>query len=300
MVNDTIGVVIVTYDSRQEIGDCLDRLVRATDGYHLDTVVVDNGSNDGTLDFLRERHPEVHAIASRNLGYAHGCNLGVRGMLESGQEYVAILFLNPDASLPTGGIDRLMAVLDAVPDAGGVSPHDVITLDKAYRPKTLFGAPMPSLTWPGREISVSDRLHGSCMLFRPEVFRKIGFLDEGYFLYWEELDFGLRAQAAGYKLLICHDVTLHHRCDRSERAHRIYYMWRNQIRFARKNFPLGPRVRFWSRRALSQMKELVGFLVSNRLDLAQAAIAGLFAGLRGETGKSPNRHAMPPGVARPK
>lgn len=293
MASEAIKVVIVTYNSAGEIAACLDALTLSTVRYALDVTVVDNGSSDDTLAILRERYPAVHAIPSRNGGFAHGCNLGVREALDSGLHYDAIMFLNPDAILPSGAVDRLMAVLDRVPDAVGISPHEVIDPNDRRKPRMLLGAPMRSLPMAGQDVSDSDRLHGCCMLLRPKVFREIGLLDEDYFLYWEELDFSARIRAAGHRLLILHDVLVYHRCGAEERPHRIYYMWRNQFRFARRNFAGGRRALFLGRKVLSQTLELLSFIRTGRWDLALAALAGLTAGLRGETGRGLSRHAVP-------
>lgn len=294
MTDDGIRAVVVTYNSEHEIGGCLDALTHASEKYRLDVTVVDNGSSDGTLRILHEQHPSVQVIASTNLGYAHGCNLAVREVLENGRDCKAILILNPDATLCAGAIDQLAEVLFSAPDTGGVSPHVVERSGgENLRLRTLMGSSMIDEPLAGHNVAVTDRLHGCCMLLRPEVFQRIGFLDEHYFLYWEELDFGLRAIASGFKLLLCSDVVVYHRCDSQERRHRIYYMWRNQFRFARNRYAAVPRLIFLSRRALGAVKELANFIRIKRFDLVGAAMAGLWAGLRGETGKSSSRYAEP-------
>jgi GT2 family glycosyltransferase len=131
------------------------------------------------------------------------------------------------------------------------------------------------------------------MMLRPEVFQKIGFMDERYFLYWEELEFGRRAIGAGFKLMLSYDVLVYHRTGSQERQHRIYYMWRNQFRFLKKNYGPFLRLIFLMRRVLTSVKELLNFATIKRFDLVGAAMAGLAAGLRGETGKSSNRYAAP-------
>ena len=294
MKSEAIKVVIVTYNSADQIAECLDALPISSERYLFDITVVDNGSTDKTVQKLHNFYPSVHVIESTNLGYAHGNNLGVQEALESGEEYKAILILNPDATLPARSIDSLADALFSSQEIGGVSPHIVEQADKeSHKRKTLFGLPMNDKPLPGRAGVVSDRLHGFCMLLRPEVLREIGFMDEQYFLYWEELDYGLRAIAAGFKLLLCYDVFVYHRCDSQERQHRIYYMWRNQFRFAKKNYTPFLRLIFLARRVLTSLKELVIFVKIKRFDLVGAAMAGLAAGLRGETGKSSNRYAAP-------
>jgi hypothetical protein len=290
MKNDVIKVVIVTYNSADDIAKCLDALLLSSERYSLEITVVDNGSTDETVKQLRGFYPFVHVIANINLGYAHGNNLGVQEALGNGREYKAILILNPDTTLCVGSVDRLADVLFSFQEVGGVSPH-MRGEQERNRVKSLFGSPLNDRPLMNRDVVVSDRLHGCCMLLRPDVFRKIGFIDEQYFLYWEEVDFGLQAIAAGFKLLLCYDVLMDHRCGSPERQHRIYYMWRNQFRFARKNFPPLLRLIFLSRRVPTFVRELIGFVGIRRFDLVRAALSGMTAGLLGETGKSSNRYA---------
>ncbi len=294
MKSDVIKVVIVTYNSTDQIVECLEALSFSSEKYSLEVTVVDNGSTDETLRKLSNLYPSLHVITSTNLGYAHGNNLGVREALESAQLYKAILLLNPDVTLRAASIDVLVDALFLSSEVGGVSPHIVEQNNKlTCNYKTLLGLSMTERPFTGANILVSDRLHGCCMLFRPEIFQKIGFIDERYFLYWEELDFCRRAIDAGLKLLLCLDVICPHRKDSQERQHRIYYMWRNQFRFAKRNYSPIFRLIFLTRRILTSVKELVIYVMSKRFDLVGAATAGLVAGLRGETGKSSNRYAVP-------
>ncbi|HZW26325.1 MAG TPA: glycosyltransferase family 2 protein, partial [Gallionella sp.] len=287
IANDVIKVVIVTFNNRQQIGGCLDTLVRASDKYRLEVIVVDNGSSDDTLSLVRDCYPQVSMIVSSNLGYAGGCNLGTRAALEEGREYAAFLYLNPDATLRAGSLDQLMSVLLSSPEVGAVSPHIMMRNGRVCdRLKSMFGARLDDKPLAGSDVILSDRLHGCCLLLRPEVFMRAGFMDEDYFLYWEEVDFGLRVMEAGFSLLLCYDVLVEHGGEQPERPHRVYYMWRNQIRFAGRNFPPLRRVVFLLRRGATSLRELAGFAASRRFDLVGAALAGVFAGLRGETGRS--------------
>lgn len=294
MIAGVIKVVIVTYNSAGEIAACLDALLCSSTSYSFDITVVDNGSSDRTLQILQNSYPFVQTIASTNLGYAHGNNLAVREALASGQAYQAFLILNPDSTLGVDVVDSLVDALFISPEVGGVSPHiEEHSVQDFRRLKTIFGLPMNDRLCAGRDAVVSDRLHGCCMLLRPEVFHKSGYMDERYFLYWEELDFGLRMIAAGFNLLLCYDVLVGHGGDRTERQHRIYYMWRNQFLFVKNNYTPLLGLIFLSRRVPTLVKELGGFIASKRFDLVRAALAGLVAGFRGETGKSASRYAVP-------
>ncbi|MEW6594376.1 MAG: glycosyltransferase family 2 protein [Thermodesulfobacteriota bacterium] len=290
---ENIAVIIVTYNCAELIEKCLDACLLSTER-SCDIIVVDNGSSDATKEILRNYHSSVQLIESTNLGFAHGCNLGIKAALHAGNQYQAILFLNPDVLLPAGSIDRMVEVLFAQPEFGGVSPHSVEHpgADR-NRLKSLLGACMDVKPLKGRDVVVIDRLQGCCMLWRPEAIQRIGLLDENYFLYWEELDYSLRATKAGFTLLHCYDIVVSHRYGSYERAHRVYYMWRNQFRFASRNYRSPQRFVFLLRRLLSCVKDLSHYVRSGRIDLVRAAFAGLVAALRHKTGKGESVWAKP-------
>ncbi len=109
---DRVAAVVVTYDALPWIEQCLDSLVG------VETVVVDNGSSDGTVAFVRERYPDVRLVESENRGLGAGWNLGLR---ETTSTYA--LLLNADAWLAAGALDGLAAFADTRPRAAVVGPR---------------------------------------------------------------------------------------------------------------------------------------------------------------------------------
>ena len=128
-----LAIIIVTYDSRQEIGPCLDALA-GVDGSTTVTVV-DNASPDGTAAFVRERWPAVAVIdAGGNLGFSRANNVGIAA---TASEYV--LLLNPDTIAAPAAVARLVAALRAEPDAAVAGPR---LLDERGQPELSFGPPI--------------------------------------------------------------------------------------------------------------------------------------------------------------
>ena len=129
-----VAVIIVTYDSRQEIGACLDALAPDFEGAATVTVV-DNQSTDGTAGFVRQRWPLVRVIeAGGNLGFSRANNIGIAA---TRSEYV--LLLNPDTIATPEAIARLVSALDSQPDAGIAGPR---LLDEHRQPELSFGPPI--------------------------------------------------------------------------------------------------------------------------------------------------------------
>jgi GT2 family glycosyltransferase len=135
------------------------------------------------------------------------------------------------------------------------------------------------------------------MLVRSSVFETVGGFDESYFLYWEEIDLCRRARRAGFQLAVCSTIEAVHRPGEpagtaGERAHRIYYMWRNQFRFAFKSWGAAG-ILFLIRRAATMLRETLRYVRAGRVDLLQAGWHGLAAGIRGERGRSHHPCADP-------
>jgi GT2 family glycosyltransferase len=206
------AAVVVTYDALPWIERCLES-VRGTPA-----VVVDNGSSDGTVAFVRERFPDVRVVESENRGLGAGWNLGIR---ETDSRYV--LLLNADAWLVGDALERLVAFADSEPRAAVVGPRLLDpdgTLQRSVRGvPTLWRlateylflrklAPRSTLLnafYGGgfehdetREVEV---VMGACMLVRRDAIVEVGGLDEDFFLFSEETDWCHRFREAGWTVV---------------------------------------------------------------------------------------------------
>jgi N-acetylglucosaminyl-diphospho-decaprenol L-rhamnosyltransferase len=204
-----VSVVIITYNSAHMIGGLLDSLPAALAGLSAETVVVDNGSTDGTRELVAAR-PEVTLIGSDNIGYAGGLNLGVA----SAQRAPAILVLNPDTRLQPDSVPPLLAALSE-PGCGIAAPQirDATgNLDLSLRrePSLLRAIGLNATGWPvfserlARAADydsprVVDWAVGAALLMSRQCFDAVGGWDATYFLYSEETDFCLRARDLGFR-----------------------------------------------------------------------------------------------------
>jgi N-acetylglucosaminyl-diphospho-decaprenol L-rhamnosyltransferase len=207
-----VAVVVVTYDALPWLEQCLDS-VRG-----IPTVVVDNGSSDGTPDFVRERFPEVQVVEAENRGLAAGWNRGI-GATES--RYV--LLLNADAWLVGDALARLVELADDRPRAALVAPrlsNPDGTLQRSVRgfPTTwrlateYLGlrklAPRSSALnafyaggFDHDEVREVEFVMGACMLIRREAIAAVGPADEDFFLFSEETDWCFRFREAGWQVV---------------------------------------------------------------------------------------------------
>ncbi|WP_037365174.1 glycosyltransferase family 2 protein [Nakamurella lactea] len=216
-----VAAVVVTYNSASHLGDLLDSLPAAFGSVSGVTVVVDNGSTDGTLDLARSR-TDCIVIAETNRGYGAGLNRGAQQVDEAD----FVLALNPDATLRPGSIEALVAASASRPDAGVVVPK-VFELDDELslslrRDPTLGRVGGLSFTKSPRfsEIvydpdeyrreHVVDWAMGAVMLIRRECWDALDGFDESYFLYSEETDFCLRARDRGWTTLYAPTAVVMH------------------------------------------------------------------------------------------
>lgn len=208
-VSTSVIAVVVTYNSRDHVGDLLDSLPIAFAGQPYQVVVVDNGSSDATAEMVEARG-DARVIRSFNAGFAGGIN---RGVAEA-ESNCPILVLNPDATLAKGSVPAMLKVLDK-PGVGIVAPR-MLEADGSLSPSlrraptlgragglSFTGLPRfaeriesPSEYQTEHEV---DWAVGAVMLIRAECFAELGGFDESFFLYSEETDFCLRARDRGWR-----------------------------------------------------------------------------------------------------
>ncbi len=215
-----LSIVIVTWNARDLVLDCLesiDREVRSrrdAGRIETETLVVDNGSADGTAEAVRSRYPWAQVIAlPRNVGFAAGNNVGLAKA--SGRHAV---LLNSDTIVLRGGLEACVRYLDAHPDVGVVGPqllnpdgslqncvHNFPSLATEILPKglleTLFPRRFPSKRRPSALPIEVDAVLGACLFVRREVLEQVGPMPEDYFFFLEETDWCWRIRRAGWRIV---------------------------------------------------------------------------------------------------
>lgn len=213
-----VSTVIVNWNTRALLADCLRALDGAAAGLPVETIVVDNGSSDGSVEMVRSEFPAVRVLeAGANLGFARANNLGIRAA-----QGRYILLLNSDTVPAAGSIAALVAFAEELPRAGIVAPR-LIYPDGSEQPSwaafptlaaEMRGAnlrvrrPLPNPA--GRPAFTTDWIMGAALLCRRDLFADIGLFDEAFFMYSEETDLCLRARRRGWLVCMVDDVVVVH------------------------------------------------------------------------------------------
>jgi GT2 family glycosyltransferase len=213
-----LSVLIVTYNSRAFVGECIDAVVTGVRRHTVEIVVADNASADGSADYVRAGFPGVDVIdIGRNAGFAVANN---RAWKQSRGRHVVLL--NGDAIVTPGALDILVEFLDEHPDAGVVAPQllnpdgsDQGTARTFPTPAAaVFGRRSPlTRLFPrnrysrrylagrehtGDEPFAVDWVSGACRMIPRRIVERVGPLDEGFFMHWEDADWCRRVKAAGF------------------------------------------------------------------------------------------------------
>jgi GT2 family glycosyltransferase len=259
-----LGIVIVNYNTRDLLRACL-RTVYASQGdFTFEVCVVDNGSADGSGEMVAAEFPQARRILNPdNRGYPAANNQGLRllGFPDSADAPRFALLLNPDTELPPDALAKMLAFMDAHPEAGVVGPKLVRqdgSLDLACRrsfpsPEVSFyrfsglARLFPRSRRFGRynltyldpdQMAEVDAVVGAFMMVRREAIAQVGLLDEGFFMYGEDLDWCYRIKGAGWKVYYNPEVTvLHVKRAASRRNPRAQVeFWRAMDYFYRKHY----------------------------------------------------------------
>ncbi|KAB8144914.1 glycosyltransferase family 2 protein [Chloroflexia bacterium SDU3-3] len=291
-MRETVGVIIVSFNTCALLRECLASLRGC--GLPLRTLVVDNGSRDGSQAMVRAEFSEVDLIEpGRNLGFGAANNLGLR-QLYGGQPAHAgpALLLNSDTVVHPGAIEALADFLAQHPRVGVVGPRllnpDGSLQHAAFRFPTLSltaldlfppGEALPGRLygswWHGRyaqEIAGAapfpiDHPLGACMLVRAEALAEVGGFDEDFFMYAEEVELCHRIRAAGWSIWQQPAAQVTHVGGASTsqlRSQMQIALWESRLRLFRKRYP---------RRALAAHRALLRVGMLRAALLAWAAFA---------------------------
>lgn len=228
MAAPDVSVLIVSFNTRDRLRECLTALHGQTGGIWFETVLIDNASRDGSADMVETEFPTVKLIRSgANLGFANANN---RALQDAGGRYVVLL--NPDAALPPGSLEQAVRHMEAAP-AVGMGGGRLIGSDGGLQPS---GRLFPSLLneilvlsglafkFPGSKFfgradrtwadpmwpAEVDWVPGAFAIIPRELIDRIGFFDPRFFLYYEEVDLCRRIKQAGRVVQYWPDLCITH------------------------------------------------------------------------------------------
>jgi GT2 family glycosyltransferase len=244
-----VFIIVLNWNGKDDTLECLSSLQKL-DYPNFETVVVDNGSVDGSEEAIRASFPSVCFIQTgRNLGYAGGNNVGIKHALSHGADYVWLL--NNDTTVDPMALTALVETAQADPRIAFVGskiffydkPNMIWcaggTIDLAEGGRTDH--PGMGQEDHGQFDSISDvgYVTGCSLLASRAAIEAVGFLPEEYFLYFEETDWSLAAQRKGYRTVMAPASLVWHKyAEVGDYKNRfIYYSFRNRIRIVRKYAP---------------------------------------------------------------
>jgi len=256
-----LSVIIVNYNVKHFLEQCLHSVYKAAKGIETEIFVVDNNSVDGSAELIREKFPDLHFIENKeNVGFSRANNQAIK--LAKG-EY--ILLLNPDTVVEEDTFSKVTGFMDKHPEAGGLGVK-MIDGKGNFLPESKRGLPTPwvafykmfglSKLFPNsrkfgkyhlsylneNEIHEIEIIAGAFMLLRKETLDKVGLLDEAFFMYGEDIDLSYRIILGGYKNYYFPETTIIHYKGESTKKGSLNYVkvfYNAMIIFARKHFSGG-------------------------------------------------------------
>ena len=253
-----LSVVIVNYNVKHFLEQCLKSVQNATCQIDAEIFVVDNNSVDGSCEMVQKLFPEVHLIANReNVGFSTANNQAIE---ESTGEFV--LLLNPDTIVPENCFTKILEFADKTPDLGGCGVHMVDGQGK-FLPESKRGLPTPEVALykmiglnkifpnskkfgkyhlgflPDNETNEVDILSGAFMLMRKTALDKVGLLDETFFMYGEDIDLSYRITQGGWKNYYFAGTSIIHYKGESTKKQSTNYVrvfYKAMIIFAEKHY----------------------------------------------------------------
>jgi GT2 family glycosyltransferase len=223
-----LSIIILCWNDLKVIADCLKSIYATTGLTEFEVIVSDNGSTDGSVDFIRATYPQVKVIENKqNLRFAKANNVGIRA---AKGEYV--LILNPDTIIHDGTLDSMVSFADRHPEAGAFGCR-VLNADGSYQ---VSARPFASIRgeciaglylraaghlgpwfssdtyagWKGETERTVDWVTGCFIFARGELLRRVGGFDEQFFYYYEDMDLCRRIWQAGSSIIYTPKMSITH------------------------------------------------------------------------------------------
>ena len=243
-----ITILLLNWNGYADTFDCINSILKIN-YKNYEILLVDNGSDYKEYEKITSLNSKATLIRSeKNLGFSGGNNLGIELALNSGADY--ILLLNNDTVVEPNFLEPLLEVFKKETEVGIVAPQ----INYFNEPQKIWSSGGNISKIRGSGFAYSDKIEdnvdqenksvtfvsGCCMLIKKEVFEKIGFFDDNFFLYVEDADLCYRTTHSGYKIIVTHHSRIFHKVSNSTKENLallpLYYVTRNRLYFAKKNF----------------------------------------------------------------
>ena len=279
-----LSIITVNYNGLNDTCALIDSITFNED---MEVIVVDNGSKVNEASILQERYPIIKAIRSnKNLGFAGGNNLGIKA---AKGKYIYLT--NNDTVFKEFNPQVLIRRLESSPKIGMVCPKIRFAWDD--NPIQFAGyTPLSPITVRNHAIGYGEEdegqydtphktpyAHGAAMMLKREVIDKVGFMPECYFLYYEELDWSMMINRAGYEIWYEPASTIYHKESRSTGQNsplRTYYITRNRLLLVKRNFTgIKKYLAYTYLQMIVATRDIIKYLIKGRMDLLKSTIKGL-------------------------
>ena len=290
-----IGIIVVNFNGEHLLKECFDSIFSQT-YKNFDVFMIDNNSSDNSLAFIKEDYPNVKIISLKNnIGYGPADNLVIKKLLKKRYKY--ILTLNNDIKFSKDFIKKQIEIMKKDSQIGVLGPL-IYNYPKRGKKNSVYesygmmdfkvGAPKSI-----KDINISrtyevDSLIGCSFLVRREVYEKIGFFDEEFFMYWDDYDFLQRVKKAGFKIKFVPKIKLYHFFGASSdntSFPKKYYLTRNRFMLVKKHGKLNEKLIFYMYFALKLPYTL---LTQKNMRNIIFILTGVFDFIIGRKGKRTN------------
>ncbi|WP_434640805.1 glycosyltransferase family 2 protein [Thermoanaerobacterium thermosaccharolyticum] len=242
MIEPLVYIILINYNGYKDTIECVRSIEKITyKNYKI--VIIDNASTDNSIDILRQTLKNYKIIQNdKNLGFAGGNNVGIRYALENGAEY--ILLLNNDTVVDKDFLSYLIKGFSVKENVGMVGGK-IYYYDK---PDKIWyaGGKFNKLRARGVHFTLDNNIDykevkfitGCLQLISADAIKKVGLMKEGYFLYYEDVDYCFRFIKKGYKLIYSRNSIIYHKCGGSANYKSplsIYYSNRSRFLFINEN-----------------------------------------------------------------
>jgi GT2 family glycosyltransferase len=308
MEQHKVYIIILNWNGIKDSIECLESVFKLNYSY-FNVILVDNASEDNSIDIISTKYPQVHIIENKkNLGFAGGNNIAIRYAMEHSAEYVWLL--NNDTVVEPDSLLNIVALADLSPDISMVSP--LIYYYEDQTKKQFIGSYVDlqslSVDYPDRNTQSNSIykysgknvcLWGTALLIKTDVIKSIGYLKEEYFAYWEDTEYSLRSIKNGYRCAVCYTAKIYHKVPLPpitlpRGVHYYYLMHRNRILLG-KEYLHGVinSFTFYRKYLANLIVDIGSCWQANDIKRLDACLNGAWHGLTNVTGNIQTDRLMP-------
>lgn len=241
-----VSIIVLNWNGKEDTIECLESLKKITyPNYEI--ILVDNGSTDGSPEIFKKMYPEIRIIENeKNLGYAEGNNMGMQDAISRGTKY--LLIMNNDTVAETSFLDKLINTIELNPKIGVIGPkicyYSEPSLVQSNGERINFWTGNTRSTgWRlndnsiGTSLNFVDFVYGACLLVKADLAEQVGLFDPKFFIYSEEMDFCMKINKVGYRIVCDPTAKIFHKDQiTSSKISYLakYYQTRNRIIFMKR------------------------------------------------------------------